>query len=179
MIYLNDILIFSKSEEKHHQHLNLIIEHLQQADLYANPKKCEFFKSELEYLRFIINKKNLQMNSACVQIISDWCHHSFKTYQDVQVFLEFCNFYQWFIYEFTGIAQSLHNLLHDMKNDRKPGLIADNWQNLQQEVFEQLINAFISAPVLHHYNSDCKLHMKTDASESACAGILSQKWKNR
>jgi len=62
-----------------------------------------------------------------------------------------------------------------MKNDRKPGLIADNWQNLQQEVFEQLIDAFISAPVLHHYDPDHKLCMEMDVSESACADILSQK----
>ena len=59
IVYLDDILIFSKSEEEHYQHLELIIEHLRQAELYANPKKCEFFKSELEYLSFIVNENDL------------------------------------------------------------------------------------------------------------------------
>src|SRR5436189_4084606 len=62
---------------------------------------------------------------------------------------------------------------------KKPSLIANNWQEPQQEAFEQLIDAFITAPILHHYDPDCKLHMETDASGTACAGILSQKWKDR
>ena len=66
-----------------------------------------------------------------------------------------------------------------MKNGKKPGLIADCWQKPQQEAFKQLIDAFITAPVLQHYDPDCKLHMETDASGTACAGILSQKWKDR
>src|SRR5436190_14759444 len=65
-----------------------------------------------------------------------------------------------------------------MKNGKKPGLIANNWQEPQQEAFEQLIDAFITAPVLRHYDPDCKLRMETDASGTACAGILSQKWKD-
>src|SRR5438046_6880335 len=65
-----------------------------------------------------------------------------------------------------------------MKNGKKLGLIADEWQELQQEAFEQLIDAFITARVLRHYDPDCKLRMETDASGTACAGILSQKWKD-
>ena len=59
VVYLDNILIFSKSEREHYQHLKLVIEHLQQAELYANPNKCEFFKSKLEYLGFVINKDGL------------------------------------------------------------------------------------------------------------------------
>ena len=65
-----------------------------------------------------------------------------------------------------------------MKKDRKSDLIADEWQMLQQEAFEQLIDAFISASVLHHYDSQHKLWMKTDASETVYVSILSQQWKN-
>ena len=171
VIYLDDILIFFKSEEEHQKHLELVIECLQQAELYTNSKKCEFFKLKLEYLEFIINSKNLQMNSAHVQTISEWHNHLFKIYQDIQIFIRFCNFYWHFIYNFFSIVQFLYQLLHSMKNDEKSEFIADNWQKFQQEVFEQLINAFISASVLCHYNSDCKLHMKINAS--VYADILS------
>ena len=60
-----------------------------------------------------------------------------------------------------------------MKNGKKPGLIANKWQKREQEAFKQLINAFISAPVLYYYDLDRKLRIETDALGSAYAGILS------
>ena len=131
VIYLDDILIFSKSEEEHQKHLKLVIEHLWQAELYTNLKKCEFFRPELEYLEFIINSKSLQMNPAHVQTISEWCNHSSKIYWDIQVFIGFCNFYWCFIYNFSGNVWPLHQLLRGMKNGKKPGFITDNWQESQ------------------------------------------------
>ena len=65
-----------------------------------------------------------------------------------------------------------------MKKDRKSDLIADEWQIPQQEAFKWLIDAFISASVLCHYDPQRKLRMKTDASETVYAGILFQQWKN-
>ena len=174
IVYLDDILVFLKSKKKHYQHLQLVIEHLQHAKLYANLKKCEFFKLKVEYLDFLVNKNNLCMNSSCVQMISDWCNHSSKIFCDIQIFIEFCNFYQQFIFNFVSIAWSLHSLLHDMKKGRKSSLIADKWQTFQQEAFEQLIDAFISALILHYYDFQHKLQIKTDASETIYVSILSQ-----
>jgi hypothetical protein len=65
-----------------------------------------------------------------------------------------------------------------MKNGRKPGRIADDWQAPQREAFNKLIDAFISAPVLRHYDHRRKLRVETDASGAAYAGILSQKWED-
>ena len=59
IVYLDDILIFFKFKEEYYQYLELIIKCLQQAELYANMKKCEFFKNELNYLDFIIDKNDL------------------------------------------------------------------------------------------------------------------------
>ena len=93
VVYLDDILIFSKSEEEHYEHLELVIECLWQAELYANLKKCDFFKPEIDFLGFIVNKDGLRMDPARVQTITEWRQHPPKTYRDVQVFLGFCNFY--------------------------------------------------------------------------------------
>src|SRR5213083_543004 len=71
IVYLDDILVFSKSKKKHYQHLQLIIKHLQHAELYVNLKKCKFFKSEVKYLDFLVNENDLHMNSSCVQTITD------------------------------------------------------------------------------------------------------------
>ena len=71
IVYFDNILVFSKSEEEHYQHLQLIIECLQHTELYANLKKYKFFKSEVKYLDFLVNKNDLHMNLSCVQMISD------------------------------------------------------------------------------------------------------------
>src|SRR5436190_5847825 len=71
IVYFDDILVFSKSKKKHYQHLQLIIKYLQHTELYANLKKCKFFKSEVEYFDFLINENDLHMNLSCVQTISD------------------------------------------------------------------------------------------------------------
>src|SRR2546429_9280324 len=71
IVYLDNILIFFKFEEEHYQHLELVIEHLQHAELYANSKKCEFFKTEVEYLDFLVSRTGLCMNLSCVKTVSD------------------------------------------------------------------------------------------------------------
>src|SRR5204862_6554908 len=71
IVYFDDMLVFSKSKKKHYQHLQLIIKCLQHAELYANFKKCKFFKLKIKYLDFLINKNDLYMNLSCVQTISN------------------------------------------------------------------------------------------------------------
>ncbi|EED12060.1 gag/polymerase/env polyprotein, putative [Talaromyces stipitatus ATCC 10500] len=97
IIYLDDILIFSKTKEEHTEHLRLICERLQTAELYAKPSKCQFYQNKIEFLGFIINDQGVKMDLERVQIISEWKEHPPGLYQDIQVFLGFCNFYRRFI----------------------------------------------------------------------------------
>ena len=69
IVYFDDIFVFSKFEEEHYQHLQLIIKYLCHAELYVNLKKYEFFKIEVEYFDFLVNKKNLCMNFSHIKII--------------------------------------------------------------------------------------------------------------
>jgi hypothetical protein len=62
IIYLDDILIYSQSEEEHTQHLEKVMEHLRQSELYANPKKCSFFQDEIEFLGYLVNIKGIYMD---------------------------------------------------------------------------------------------------------------------
>ena len=71
IIYLDDIFIFSRTEAEHLCHFKHVIEHLQCVKLYINSKKCEFFKIEIEYLDFVIDKKSIQMNLICIKIVSE------------------------------------------------------------------------------------------------------------
>ena len=81
IVYLDDIFIFSRIEAEHLYHLKHVIEHLQHAELYANSKKCKFFKTEVEYLDFVIDKEDIWINLAHVKIMFEWPHP--KSYQDI------------------------------------------------------------------------------------------------
>ncbi len=174
IVYMDDILIFSQNEEEHKEHLQLVMERLRQADLYANPKKCFFFQKEVEFLGFIIDPTGIRMDPSRVKAIEGWRDNRPQTYRDVQVFLGFCNFYRRFIFGFSRIARPLHDLMIGMKNGRKPGRIGAHWQEPQELAYNKLIDAFVTAPLLRHYDPTKPLRMETDASNYAMAGILSQ-----
>jgi hypothetical protein len=65
-----------------------------------------------------------------------------------------------------------------MKNGRKPGRIGSNWQEAQQKSFEDLIDKFMTAPILRHYNPNLPMRLETDSSRATLAGVLSQKFKD-
>ena len=174
VVYLDDILIFSRNEAEHRQHLELVMERLRQSELYANPKKCSFYRQEVEFLGYLVNAEGVRMDPKRIETIVEWKKHPPKTYRDIQVFLGFCNFYRRFIFGFSRIATPIQSLLKGMKNGRKPGLIGHDWQEAQQRAFEGLIDCFTTAPILRHYDPTLPIRLETDASNAALAGILSQ-----
>ena len=70
--YLDDILIYSDSEEEHHGHVWEVLQHLQNTSLFANPKKCTFHTDMVEYLSFILSPQGLKMDPAKVSAIQAW-----------------------------------------------------------------------------------------------------------
>ena len=93
IVYLDDILVFSKTQEEHEDHLQRVCERLRGAELYAKPSKCQFFQKEIEFLGFIVGTQGIRMDPKRVQTIKEWEDHPPRSYQDLQVFLGFCNFY--------------------------------------------------------------------------------------
>ena len=69
VVYLNDVLVFSRTKENYQRYLKMIIKCLYCAELYMNSKKCDFFQSKIEYLGFIINKNRIWMDSECIKAI--------------------------------------------------------------------------------------------------------------
>ena len=93
IVYLDDILVFSKTQEEHEDHLQRVCERLRGAELYAKPSKCQFFQKEIEFLGFIVGTQGIRMDPKRVQTIKEWEDHPPRSYRDLQVFLGFCNFY--------------------------------------------------------------------------------------
>src|ERR1041385_7017269 len=71
MVYLNDILIYSKNEEEHVEHLRLVLMKLQEHRLYAKFSKCEFWLPEVTYLGHVISAKGIVVNPERVQAVLD------------------------------------------------------------------------------------------------------------
>ena len=174
IVYLDDILVFSKTKEEHNQHLQQICQRLQDAELYAKPSKCQFYQQELEFLGFIISTQGLRIDPEHIHTIKEWESHPPKTYRDLQVLLGFCNFYRRFIRQYSAIARPLTSLLKGSKNGRKSGDFSKAWGSLQQQAFLDLLGTFQTAPLLRHYNPELPIRLEADASDAALRGVLSQ-----
>src|SRR5258707_3428112 len=161
--YIDDILIYSDSLETHWDHVWEVLRQLQEAGLYANPKKCKFHMDTVEYLGFILTPTGLHMDLMKVAAIQGWLEP--RNVHDVQSFLGFANFYCHFIADYSQMTLPLTNLCKK----------ATPWNFGEREttVFRTLKNAFSTAPVLCHWALDLRMTVETDASDHAIAGILS------
>eukprot|EP00253_Pinus_taeda_P022301 PITA_22301 len=102
IVYLDDILVFSKTKEEHYRHLQSVLRKLQQNKLLINLKKCTFFQKELIYLGFVIAENELKMDPEKVAAIVSW--PSPKSLFDVRSFHGLASFYRKFIRNFSEIC---------------------------------------------------------------------------
>ncbi len=106
--YLNDILIYSKILKKHRIHVKEVLNKLREIDLQINIDKCEFKIQKISFLEQLIFINDLRMNFWKVDVIRSWKVSQLLTH--VQIFIDFCNFYQQFIKNFLKITQSMIKL---------------------------------------------------------------------
>jgi hypothetical protein len=89
--YLDDILVFSKNEKEHINHVWLVLKKLRTARLYAKLEKCVFHQPQVEFLGYIISGEGLSMDPQKIRIVIEWKKPA--TIREVQCFLGFANFY--------------------------------------------------------------------------------------
>jgi hypothetical protein len=109
IVYLDDILVFSKTEEENLRHLTLVMRRLQKEKLLINLKKCMFLQKELVYLGFVVSKEGLKMDSEKVKVILDWSMP--KYIFDLRSFQGMTSFYRKFIRNFSGTCAPILDIV--------------------------------------------------------------------
>ena len=108
IVFIDDILIYSRSEEEHAHHLRLILELLKQEKLYAKMSKCEFWLREVHFLGHVISEKGIKVDPIKIEAIEKW--EIPKTPTEVRSFLGLAGYYRKFIQDFSRIATPLTKL---------------------------------------------------------------------
>ncbi len=164
IVYLNNILVYSKTKKEHVQHVKKVLQTLKKVDLRIKSGKSEFHVQSVQFLRFIVTSQNLRMNSKKIEAVTTWLTSKSKI--EVQFFLEFANFYRCFIEKYFRIILSLMNLTK--KN------ISFMWTEKAEEAFKKLKKLFISQSVLIMFESEKSIMLEINASDEAIETCISQ-----
>ncbi|GLB41135.1 putative retrotransposable element tf2 155 kda protein type 1-like [Lyophyllum shimeji] len=163
-VYLDDILIYTKTLEEHRRITRIVLDRLRKHRLFLKPKKCEFERTEIEYLGLIISHGTASMDPVKVAGVAEWPVP--KNKKEVQSFLGFTNFYRRFIRDFSHHARPLFDLT---AKD-----VAWTWGSGQQDAFDSLKRAITSKPVLIFPDDDRPFRVEADSSDFATGAVLSQ-----
>jgi len=161
---LNDILIYSKTLKEHRTHVKEVLDKLREVDLQIDIDKCEFKIQKISFLELLKFINDLWINSWKVDVIRDWKVSRSLTY--VQIFIDFCNFYRWFIKNFSKIVQFMIKLI---RKDH-----SFEWTKICQTIFEKLKQQMMTAFVLKHFDSIREVILKTNFSNYVNDEVLSQ-----
>ena len=168
VVYLDDICIFSKTYEEHLQHIELVLDVLQQNKLTMALFKCEFLKEELLFLGHIVNADGVQVDPVKIEAVQKYPRP--KDIHQLRSFLGMANFFRRFVKGYSQIANPLTSLT---RKDR-PYV----WEADQQLAFDKLKTALTTAPVLaipDWHDAETPYVLITDASYEGLAGVLMQK----
>jgi transposase InsO family protein len=163
-VYLDDILIFTRTLEEHRRVTRLVLDKLREYKLYLKPDKCDFEQTTIEYLGLVVSAGKVLMDPVKVAGVREWPVP--RNRKEVQSFLGFTNFYRRFIRDFSHDARPLFNLT-------KKEMVW-KWGAEEQEAFERLKERITSAPVLALPTDDQPFRIEADSSDVATGAVLSQ-----
>jgi hypothetical protein len=164
VVYLDDILIFSRTPEEHMQHLQQVLEALEKHELYVGVSKCAFGQSSVGFLGHIVSGAGIQPDPAKVAAVREW--PTPKNVKDVRSFLGLTGYYRRFVRQYSARALALTELT---KSD-----VPWRWSDKQQASFDALKSALCSAPVLVLPDPSLPFEVFTDASNFALGAVLLQ-----
>ena len=164
IVYLDDILVFSKSAEEHQQHLREVFAVLRKHRLYAKRSKCSFCTSELHFLGYIVSQHGIAADPAKTTAVAAWPEPT--NVKQLRSFLGLANYYRKFVSNFSRIAAPLNALTKKS--------VAFSWSAECREAFQVLKYTLSTAPVLALPDLSKPYEVITDASGFALGAVLQQ-----
>lgn len=163
LVFFDDILIYSKSQEDHKEHLGLVLAKLGEHTLYANLKKCEFGRAKIGYLGHVISSSGVEVDQDKVQAVKEWPQPT--NLRELRGFLGLTGYYRKFVSQYAQIA---HPLTDQLKKDNF------GWTPQATEAFESLKTAMITSPVLVLPDFTQEFILEADASGYGVGAVLMQ-----
>ena len=167
VVFIDDILVFSKNEEEHAEHLRLVLEKLREHQLYAKFSKCEFWLKEVGFLGHVVSGEGIAVDPTKVESVTEW--NAPTTVGEIRNFLGLAGYYRRFIENFSKIARPMTTLL---KKDTK-----FVWTEECEASFQELKKRLVTAPVLILPDVHKDFQVYCDASRQGLGGVLMQEGK--
>ena len=174
LLYLDDIIIFSRTYEEHILRLEAFFEKLKAAGLKLSPSKCHLFKKQIKYLGHIISEDGIAVDPDKISCVKDW--PVLKTVSEVQRFVGFTSFYRRFVKNFAKIAHPLNlvtqaGVHYQIKTKTKVRYPPLEWGPEQQKAFDMLKQACCRTPVLGFADYTRPFTLHTDASIEGISAV--------
>ena len=170
IIYLDDVIVFSKTPEEHIVQLEAVFKKISDAGLKLKPSKCEFFKRRIHYLGHIVSNKGIETDPKKIEAIVNWPGP--RTVHEIRKFWGFMNYYRKFVYKYAQIARPLNKLISGENAKKKHKKV--KWGNEQEQAFQRLKEACTKTPVLAYVDYKKSFRLNTDGSELGLGSVLYQ-----
>ncbi|GJS01475.1 putative reverse transcriptase domain-containing protein [Tanacetum coccineum] len=167
IVFIDDILIYSKNQEEHVEHLRLVLGLLKKEKHYAKFSKCEFWLRKVQFLGNVINGNRIHVDPSKIEAVKNW--KAPRTPTEVRSFLGLARYYRRFIENFSKIDRSLTILTHKCKTF--------NWGEEQELTFQTLKDKLCNAPVLALPDKPKDFVVYCDASRIGLGCVLMQRGK--
>lgn len=169
LIYLDDILIMSRTPEEHAQHLRIVLEVLRKNNLYAKLTKCEFARPQLKFLGHIVGKHGIAVDPEKIATITKWPVP--KTLKELQAFLGLANYFRRFVQHYSTVVAPLTDMVN------KQAAAEYNWKQWGErelEALNKIKHALSTAPVLVLPDLNKPFEVHADASVKGTGAVLMQ-----
>ncbi|WVZ62884.1 LOW QUALITY PROTEIN: hypothetical protein U9M48_012576 [Paspalum notatum var. saurae] len=167
VVFIDDILIYSKTEEEHEEHLRLVLQKLRDHKLYAKLSKCEFWLDQVPFLGHIVSKGGIMVDPSKISSVMDWKEP--EVVKEVRGFLGLAGYYRRFIENFSRIAKPMTSLLEKG--------VPFIWTKERQDAFDELKKRLTTAPVLTLPDLTKSFTVYCDASKEGLGCVLMQEGK--
>lgn len=179
LIYLDDLIIFSRTFEEHLERLEVVFSRLRKHDLKLKPQKCSLLRKEVQYLGHVVSAEGIHTDPEKIGRVRDWKRPS--SVKEVLGFIGFAGYYRRFIKGYATLAAPLYRLTSGYPKKKKRGVKGTSgtvkpfrWTDECERAFEALKERLTTAPVLCYPDFSLPFVLQTDASGEGLGAVLAQ-----